>query len=59
MPKRKRQFEVEIEAKLLVSAFDEASARSKVERALSGGRVLDSDVQATGNVWTYAAKTEQ
>jgi hypothetical protein len=34
VPKRKRLFGVEIEAKLKVLAFDEESARKKVERAL-------------------------
>ena len=51
----KRTFQVEIEAKLLVDAFDEASARKKVEKALSRARVLDPDVRATGDVWTYDA----
>jgi len=54
MPKKKRQFEIEIEAKLRVDAFDEASARKKVEKALSAGRPLGEDVSATGTVWTYA-----
>ena len=54
MPKQKRPFEVEIEAKLTVVAFDEGSARKKVERALRSGRALDADVEATGSVWTYA-----
>ena len=40
MPKQKRSFEVEIEAKLTVHAFDEASARKKVEKAFSSGRSL-------------------
>ena len=55
MPKMKRTFQVEIEAKLLVDAFDEASARKKVEKALSRARSLDADVRATGEVWTYDA----
>ncbi len=55
MPKKKREFEIEIEAKLRVSAFDEASARKKVERALAAGRPVGDDVSATGSVWTYAA----
>ena len=55
MAKKKRQFEIEIEAKLRVNAFDEASARKKVEAALRARRALDDDVQATGDVWTYAA----
>ena len=54
MPKQKQRFEVEIEAKLTVLAFDEGSARKKVERALAAGRDLDTDVEATGAVWTYA-----
>lgn len=55
MPKQKRPFEVEIEAKLTVLAFDGESARKKVERALAAGRKLDMDVGATGAVWTYTA----
>ncbi len=55
MPKKKRQFEIEIEAKLRVNAFDEASARKKVEKALAAGRAVGDDVSATGSVWTYAA----
>ncbi len=54
MPKQKRSFEVEVEAKLTVLAFDEGSARKKVERALGTGRTLGTDVEATGAVWTYA-----
>jgi hypothetical protein len=53
MPKMKRTFQVEIEAKLLVEAFDEASARKKVEKTFSRARVLDPDVRASGAVWTY------
>lgn len=49
----KRTFRVEVEAKLLVDAFDEASARKKVEKALGRARALDTDVRATGEVWTY------
>jgi len=55
MPKQKRTFQVEIEAKVTVEAFDEASARKKIEKALSSGRALVPDVAATGDVWTYAA----
>ena len=55
MPKQKRTFEIEIEAKLLVAAFDEASARKKIEKALAARRELGGDVQSTGAVWTYAA----
>lgn len=53
MPKQKRSFTVEIEAKLNVLAFDEASARKKVEKALAKGRQLGPDVAATAEVWTY------
>ena len=35
MPKQKRPFVVEIEAKLTVHAFDEDSARKKVEKAFA------------------------
>ena len=49
----KRTFQVEIEAKVLVDAFDEASARKKVEKAFSRARALDADVRGTGDVWTY------
>lgn len=49
----KRTFQVEIEAKLLVEAFDEASARKKVEKTFSRARPLDADVRASGDVWTY------
>ena len=53
MPKRKHRFEVLIEARLVVDAFDEASARRKVERALSTGRPVSDDVAGTGEVWIY------
>lgn len=56
MPKQKRPFEVELEARLTVLAFDERSARRKVERALAAGRILDADVEATGVIWTYATR---
>ncbi len=55
MPKRKRRFEVLIEAKLIVFAFDAESARRKAERALSKGRHIDADVSASGEVWSYDA----
>ncbi|MGH8571846.1 MAG: hypothetical protein ACREX8_04615 [Gammaproteobacteria bacterium] len=55
MPKTKRTFQVEIEAKLLVDAFDEASARKKVEKTFSRARALDPDVRASGDIWTYDA----
>ena len=54
MPKHKRPFVVEIEAKLPVQAFDEDSARKKVEKAFATGRVLGVDVEAGAGVWTYA-----
>jgi hypothetical protein len=55
MAKSKRHFEIEIEAKIRVEAFDEASARKKVEKALAARRNLGADVTATGDVWTYSA----
>ena len=55
MAKTKKTFRVEIEAKLDVSAFDEASAKKKVEKLLGARRDLGLDVEATGDVWTYAA----
>lgn len=55
MPKMKRTFQVEIEAKLLVDAFDEASARKKIEKAFAKAHALDADVRASGEVWTYDA----
>lgn len=57
MPKQKRPFEVEIEAQLTVYAFDEDSARKKVEKAFSSGRPLGADVDAGDGVWTYAVKS--
>ena len=54
MPKQKRPFVVEIEAKLTVHAFDEDSARRKVEKAFASGRPLGPDVDAGAGVWTYA-----
>ena len=55
MPKRKRRFEVLVEAKLTVDAFDEHSAQRKAERSLGKGRRIDSDVASTGDVWSYEA----
>lgn len=55
MAKTKKTFRIEIEAKIDVDAFDEASARSKVERLLGAKRSLGTDVEATGEIWTYAA----
>jgi sugar lactone lactonase YvrE len=54
MPKQKRPFVVEIEAKLTVYAFDEDSARKKVEKAFASGRPLGADVDAGAGVWTNA-----
>lgn len=58
MPKMKRTFQVEIEAKVLVDAFDEASARKKVEKTFSRSRTLDPDVRASGDIWTYDASLQ-
>lgn len=54
MPKQKRSFIVEIEAKLTVHAFDEASARKKVQKTFAPGRSLSADVEAGDGVWSYA-----
>jgi hypothetical protein len=59
MPKQKRPFVVEIEAKLTVHAFDEDSARKKVEKAFTSGRVLGFDVNAGAGVWTYVVVPQQ
>jgi hypothetical protein len=56
MPKQKRRFDVEIEAKVTVYAFDEDSARKKVEKAFTSGRSIGTDVDAGDGVWTYAVK---
>lgn len=58
MPKQ-RPFVVEIEAKLTVHAFDEDSARKKVEKAFTSGRVLGADVNAGARVWTYVVVPQQ
>ncbi len=58
MPKQKRPFVVEIEAKLTVHAFDEDAARKKVEKAFASGRELGVDVTA-GGVWTYVVVPQQ
>ena len=55
MAKAKKTYRVEIEAKLDVEAFDEASAKKKVEKLLGVRRGIGADVAATGDVWTYAA----
>jgi len=59
MPKQKRPFVVEIEAKLTVHAFDEESARKKVEKAFASGRALGVDVDAGAGVWTYVVVPHQ
>ena len=55
MAKTKKTYRVEIEAKVDVEAFDEASAIKKIEKLLGSRRGLGPDVEATGDVWTYAA----
>jgi hypothetical protein len=55
MPKQKRSFEVLIEAKLSVDAFDEESAHRKVERALAKPHLVDADVWTTGKVSVHTA----
>lgn len=55
MAKTKKTYRVELEAKFDVEAFDEESARKKVERLLGSPKRLSPDVAATGAVWTYAA----
>lgn len=55
MAKTKKTFRVEIEAKVDVEAFDEASAKKKIVKLLGTRRELARDVEATGEVWTYAA----
>ena len=55
MPKNKRHFDVEIEATVRVAAFDEVSARKKIEKALAEGRSLGPNVASAGKVFTYAA----
>ena len=55
MAKTKKTYRVEIEAKLDVDAFDEDSARKKVEKLLGSARTIGTDITSTGDVWTYAA----
>jgi hypothetical protein len=55
MAKTKKTYRIELEAKFDVEAFDEASAKKKVEKLLGARRGLGTDVAATGDVWTYAA----
>lgn len=50
MPKAKRTFEVEIEATLLVDAFDEWSARKKIAKTFGRNRRLDADVRSSGEL---------
>jgi hypothetical protein len=50
MPKQKRSFDVLIEAKLSVEAFDEASAQP---------HLVDADVWTTGQVSVYGATAEE
>lgn len=50
MPKQKRPFVAEIEAKLTIHAFDEDSAPKKVEKAFATGRPLGTDVDAGAGV---------
>ena len=59
MPKQKRPFVVEIEAKVTVNAFDEDSARKKVEKAFVSGRGLGVDVIAGAGVWTYVVVPQE
>jgi len=55
MPKQKRSFIVPIEVELTVEAFDAASAKKKVERALRKVHTLDGDVSSPDKVWIYEA----
>lgn len=55
MAKTKKTFRVELEAKFDVEAFDEASAKKKIEKLLGTRRGLAADIASTGDVWTYAA----
>jgi len=50
MPKAKRTFEVEVEATLLVDAFDEGSARKKIAKTFARNRRLDADVRSSGDL---------
>lgn len=55
MPKTKRTFQIEVEAKLVVDAFDEGSARKKAEKVLTSQRFIGPDVRTSGEGWTYNA----
>lgn len=54
---RSRSFEVLVEAKLSVSAENEAAARRKAEKALAGP-MAESDVRLKGQAWLYDATEE-
>lgn len=54
--KRKRQFEVDVQTKLIVHAFDATTATKKVDEALKDRRHLGPDVTATGEVWSNAGR---
>jgi hypothetical protein len=55
MAKTKKTFRVEVETRFDVEAFDEASAKKKIEKLLGTRRGIGPDVHATGDVWTYDA----
>ena len=55
MAKTKKTYRIEIEAKLDVEAFDEDSARKKIEKLLGVTKSVSADIAATGDVWTYSA----
>ncbi len=55
MPKQKRSFVVPIEVELTVEAFDSASAKKKVERALRKVHTLEADVAMSDRMWVYEA----
>lgn len=55
MAKSKKAFEVVVEAKLVVRAFDEDSARKKAEKVLQRSAPLADDVTTTGTAWVYDA----
>jgi hypothetical protein len=59
MPKQKRSFVVPIEAELTVEAFDAASAKKKVDRALRKVHTLESDVTSSDRVWIYEATVSE
>lgn len=59
MPKQKRSFLVPVEAEVMVEAFDAASAKKKVERALRKVHTLEADLSSTERVWIYDATTPE